>query len=57
MESKEGRRKRLTICIPTLNRGSFIGATLESIVSQATDEVEILVMDGGSNRPHATSSL
>jgi glycosyltransferase involved in cell wall biosynthesis len=39
---------RLTICIPTLNRGSFIGATLESIVAQATDEVEILVMDGGS---------
>jgi len=48
MASKEDRRMRLTICIPTLNRGSFIGATLESIVSQATDEVEIVVMDGGS---------
>jgi glycosyltransferase involved in cell wall biosynthesis len=44
----EGRKTRLSICIPTLNRASFIGATLESIVSQATDEVEILVMDGGS---------
>jgi abequosyltransferase len=39
---------RLSICIPTLNRGRFIGATLESIVSQATAEVEIVVVDGGS---------
>jgi len=39
---------RLTLCIPTLNRGPFIGETLESIVSQATDEVEILIVDGGS---------
>jgi abequosyltransferase len=38
----------LSICIPTLNRGRFIGETLESIVSQATDEVEIVVVDGGS---------
>jgi abequosyltransferase len=39
---------RLSICIPTLNRGCFIGATLESIVSQSTDEVEIVIVDGGS---------
>jgi len=39
---------KLSICIPTLNRGPLIGKTLESIVSQATDEVEILVVDGGS---------
>jgi len=39
----------LSICIPTLNRGSLIGRTLESILSQATDQVEILVVDGGSN--------
>jgi abequosyltransferase len=39
----------LSICIPTLNRGSLIGATLESILSQATDEVEVLIVDGGSN--------
>jgi len=44
-----GSRIKLTICIPTLNRGPLIGTTLESIVSQATDEVEILVVDGGSN--------
>src|SRR5579864_1907452 len=39
---------QLSICIPTLNRGSFIGATLESIGSQITDEVEIVIVDGGS---------
>jgi len=38
----------LSICIPTLNRGAFIGETLCSITSQATDEVEIVVVDGGS---------
>ena len=42
-------KRQLSICIPTLNRGSFIGATLESIASQVTDEVEILIVDGGSN--------
>ena len=40
---------KLSFCIPTLNRGSLIGRTLESVVSQATDEVEILIVDGGSN--------
>jgi abequosyltransferase len=38
----------LSICIATLNRAAFIGATLESIVSQATDEVEIVIVDGAS---------
>lgn len=31
-----------------MNRAAFIGATLESIISQATDEVEIVVVDGAS---------
>jgi len=39
---------KLSICIPTLNRAPFIGATLESIISQATDETEIVIVDGGS---------
>jgi len=39
---------KLSICIPTYNRGAFIGETLESIVSQATDEVEIVVSDNAS---------
>lgn len=39
---------RLSVCIPTYNFGRFIGDTLESIVRQATEEVEIIVLDGGS---------
>lgn len=39
---------RLSICIPTYNFGRFIGETLDSIVHQATEDVEIVVLDGGS---------
>ena len=40
---------RLSICVPTYNFGEFIGETLESIIGQQTsDEVEIVVGDGGS---------
>lgn len=39
---------RLSICIPTYNFGEFIGETLDSIVSQATDETEIVIVDGAS---------
>lgn len=39
---------RLSICIPTYNRAQFIAATLESILSQAQTEVEIVIMDGAS---------
>lgn len=39
---------KLSICIPTLNRGKFIGETLDSIISQAGNDVEIVVVDGGS---------
>lgn len=38
----------LSVCIATHNRGAFIGETLESIVSQATEQVEIVVLDGAS---------
>lgn len=38
----------LSVCIATVNRAAFIGATLESVVSQATDEVEIVIVDGAS---------
>jgi abequosyltransferase len=38
----------LSFCIATRNRGAFIGATLESIVCQATEEVEIVIVDGAS---------
>jgi abequosyltransferase len=39
---------RLSICIPTYNFGRFIGETLSSIVPQAGEDVEIVVLDGGS---------
>ena len=39
---------QLSICIPTYNFGEFIGQTLESVISQATKEVEIVVVDGAS---------
>jgi abequosyltransferase len=39
---------KVSICISTRNRGAFIGETLESIVLQANDEVEIVVLDGAS---------
>ena len=40
---------KLSICIATFNRAAFIGATLDSIISQATEEVEIVVVDGASS--------
>ncbi len=39
---------RLSIGIPTYNRGEFIGETLHSIISQATDSLEIVVCDNAS---------
>ena len=39
---------KLSICIATRNRGTLIGATLESILTQATDAVEVVVLDGAS---------
>lgn len=39
---------RLSICIPTYNRGAFIGQTIESIICQATDDVEVIISDNAS---------
>ena len=39
---------KLSICIPTYNFGEFIGETLESIIRQAGEDVEIVVGDGAS---------
>ena len=39
---------RLSICIPTYNFGAFIGETLESILPQVVEGVEIVILDGGS---------
>ena len=40
---------KLSICIPTYNRASFIGVTLENIISQCSDDIEIVIVDGNSN--------
>lgn len=39
---------RLSICIPTYNRGAFISETLESILPQCEDGVEVVIADGAS---------
>src|SRR3990170_1072745 len=38
----------LSFCITTLNRAACLGATLESLVTQATEEVEVVVLDAAS---------
>jgi len=38
----------LSICIATYNRADYIGETLDSIISQLTDDMELLVVDGAS---------
>jgi len=45
----------LSICIATYNRAGLIGQTLDSIVSQVKDQVEIIVVDGAS--PDDTASV
>ena len=39
---------KLSFCIPTYNRAKFIGQTLESIISQAKSNIEIVIVDGAS---------
>ena len=38
----------LSICIATYNRADYIGQTLDSIIPQLDDDVELLVVDGAS---------
>jgi glycosyltransferase involved in cell wall biosynthesis len=38
----------LSVCIATYNRAGYIGETLNSIIPQLDDEVEIVVVDGAS---------
>lgn len=40
---------RLSLCIATLNRARFIGETLDSILSQMEDGVQLVVVDGASS--------
>lgn len=40
---------KLSIVIPSYNQGEFIDETLQSIIDQERDDIEIIVMDGGSS--------
>lgn len=40
--------KLLSIVIPSYNQGQYIRETLESVLAQKSDDVEVLVIDGGS---------
>jgi abequosyltransferase len=40
---------RLSVCIPTYNFGAYIGETLQSILPQLVEGVEVVVLDGGSS--------
>lgn len=42
------RPPTLSVCIPTHNFGAFIGETLRGVVGQATQDMEIVVLDGAS---------
>ena len=39
---------RLSICIATRNRGMYLGETLDTIISQMSDDVELVIVDGAS---------
>ena len=38
----------VSFCIPTYNFAKFIGETLDSIIQQADERVQIVIVDGGS---------
>lgn len=38
----------LSICIPTHNKGTFLKETLESILPQYNDSIEIVILDSAS---------
>lgn len=39
---------KLSICIPTFNRGEYIKSTLDSIIKQCSENVEIVISDNAS---------
>jgi abequosyltransferase len=45
---RDGQPIKLSVCIPTYNRAAFIGKTLESILSQDSESIEVVVVDGAS---------
>jgi abequosyltransferase len=48
IDTSAGAPIRLSICIPTYNFGEFIEDTLQSILPQVLEGVEVVILDGGS---------
>lgn len=51
----KGQPVKLSICIATFKRGDVIAETLDSIVCQLQDEVEVVIVDGASPDSTATA--
>src|SRR5882724_4299640 len=39
---------KLSVCIPVYNCGKFLGAALDTILPQVAEDMEVVVVDGGS---------
>ncbi len=48
MNNSDAKRPAVSICIPTYNGAAYLAEALQSAVSQTFDDLEILVVDGGS---------
>ena len=40
------KKKLLTIVTPNLNGGKFLEETIKSVLSQKTDKIEYIIVDG-----------
>ena len=45
---ENGTRPLLSVVIPTYNRADYIGLTIESVLQQTYDNIEVIVIDDGS---------
>lgn len=43
-------KTRVSVIIPTYNRDSFLGRTVQSVLEQGVEEVEVIVVDDGSTK-------
>ena len=43
------KQKLLTVVTPNLNGGKFLEETIRSVLSQKTDDIEYIIVDGKSN--------